>query len=599
MERRLVLFLILSSAIFLGWSYLYGRLNPPKPVQKPAVQAIQNEGASPALSSAPLAPSQTPAAVTPQAALPQAVQSPTQAEVKDIRITSDHWVAILSSQGGVIKEWTMTSFLDGKPIDPPKGVNLLSSQLSQSIGGALRFHIPSDPGLEKQLNQAVYEVGNIPGQDLYLQKAETKEVSFTYSGSGIEAVKTLIFTGAGVAKSTGFDFDIRASVKRNGAPVDAYLVIGPNFGDQAAKEVSAYKHAPQLTYAIGTSVSREAASNLKGAAATPTSGPVDWAAVDDNYFAIALVPPRPSPAAQLLNDNYVSIAVQLVQGEINHVYAGPKDLNLLTQASQYFSISRNSSQLEDIVSYGWLNFLRVVIKPIAQFMLYGLREINKITHNFGWSIVLLTVFLNLFFFPLRWKSSVSMKRAAAMQPKMKDIQERMKKIDKNDPRMMDLQKEQIALMKEGNPLMGCLPLLLQMPFFMAVFAILTVSIEVRHAPFFGWLQDLSSPDPFWILPIIMCLTMVLQQALTPTTADPVQKKMGYVMPIIFAWFLKAAPAGLVLYWMVSNIVGVVQQFIINRMNPTKPPATPATQDSSKTDDKKSAKGKKTKEALAN
>ncbi|MBK7600892.1 MAG: YidC/Oxa1 family insertase periplasmic-domain containing protein [Acidobacteria bacterium] len=508
-------------------------------------------------------------------------------------------MAILSSQGGVIKEWTMTSFLDGKPIDPPKGVNLLSSQLSESIGGALRFHIPSDPVLEKQLNQAVYEVGNIPDQDLYLQKAETKEVSFTYSGSGIEAVKTLIFTGAGVAKSTGFDFDIRATVKRNGAPVDAYLVIGPNFGDQAAKEVSAYKHAPQLTYAIGTSVSREAASKLNGAAATPTSGPVDWAAVDDNYFAIALVPPRPAPAAQLLNDNYVSIAVQLAQGEINHVYAGPKDLNLLTQASQYFSISRNSSQLEDIVSYGWLNFLRVVIKPIAQFMLWGLREINKITHNFGWSIVLLTVFLNLFFFPLRWKSSVSMKRAAAMQPKMKDIQERMKKIDKNDPRMMDLQKEQIALMKEGNPLMGCLPLLLQMPFFMAVFAILTVSIEVRHAPFFGWLQDLSSPDPFWILPIIMCLTMVLQQALTPTTADPVQKKMGYVMPIIFAWFLKAAPAGLVLYWMVSNIVGVVQQFIINRMNPTKPPGTPATEDSSKTGDKKPAKGKKTKEALAN
>ncbi|MBK9705675.1 MAG: membrane protein insertase YidC [Acidobacteria bacterium] len=597
MERRLVLFLILSSAIFLGWSYLYGRLNPAKPVQKPAVQAIQNEGASPALSSAPLAPSQTPAAVTPQAAaLPQAPQSPTQAEVRDIRIVSDHWVAVLSSQGGVIKEWTMTSFLDGKPIDPPKGVNLLSSQLSQSIGGALRFHIPSDPGLEKQLNQAVYEVGNIPDQELYLQKAETKEVSFTYSGSGIEAVKTLIFTGAGVAKSTGFDFDIRATVKRNGAPVDAYLVIGPNFGDQAAKEVSAYKHAPQLTFAIGTSVSREAASNLNGAAVTPTSGPVDWAAVDDNYFAIALVPPRPAPAAQLLNDNYVSIAVQLAQGEINHVYAGPKDLNLLTQASQYFSISRNSSQLEDIVSYGWLNFLRVVIKPIAQFMLWGLREINKITHNFGWSIVLLTVFLNLFFFPLRWKSSVSMKRAAAMQPKMKDIQERMKKIDKNDPRMMDLQKEQIALMKEGNPLMGCLPLLLQMPFFMAVFAILTVSIEVRHAPFFGWLQDLSSPDPFWVLPIIMCLTMVLQQALTPTTADPIQKKMGYVMPIIFAWFLKAAPAGLVLYWMVSNIVGVVQQFIINRMNPTKPPAT---QDSSKTDDKKPAKGKKTKEALAN
>jgi YidC/Oxa1 family membrane protein insertase len=207
-------------------------------------------------------------------------------------------------------------------------------------------------------------------------------------------------------------------------------------------------------------------------------------------------------------------------------------------------------------------------------MLLSMREINKFTQNFGWSIVILTVILNMFFFPLRWKSSVSMKRAAAMQPKMKDLQDRMKKLEKNDPRMLELQKEQIALMKEGNPLMGCLPLLLQMPFFMAVFAILTVSIEVRNAPFFGWLQDLSTPDPYWVLPIMMCVTMIAQQALTPTTVDPVQKKVGYIMPLIFTWFLKGAPAGLVLYWMVSNLVGVAQQFVINRLNPAPVAATP-------------------------
>ncbi|HEU0185996.1 MAG TPA: membrane protein insertase YidC, partial [Blastocatellia bacterium] len=230
-------------------------------------------------------------------------------------------------------------------------------------------------------------------------------------------------------------------------------------------------------------------------------------------------------------------------------------------------------------------------------------------NNFGWSIVILTVALNMLFFPLRWRSSVIMKRAAALAPRMKDVQERMKKLDKNDPRMLELQKEQIALMKEGNPLMGCLPLLLQMPFFIAVFAILTVSIEVRNAPFFGWIHDLSSMDPYYILPIIMCVTMVAQTALTPTTADPIQKKVQYLMPLILTVaFFRSAPAGLVLYWMVSNLVGVGQQYIINRLNPTNPPAaaadTPGSDGSGPTPPKgkpgpKSQKGRKTKEALAN
>ena len=192
-----------------------------------------------------------------------------------------------------------------------------------------------------------------------------------------------------------------------------------------------------------------------------------------------------------------------------------------------------------------------------------------------------------------------MKRAALMQPKMKELQEKMKKLDKNDPRMLDLQKEQIALMKEGNPLMGCLPLLLQMPFFMAVFTVLTVSIEVRNAPFFGWVKDLSTADPSHILPIVMCVTMIAQTALTPSpaNADPIQKKIQYIMPPFFTYFFFwSAPAGLVLYWMVSNLVGVVQQFVINKLSPP-----PAPESSSKNDQSPQppAKGKKARQALAN
>jgi YidC/Oxa1 family membrane protein insertase len=597
MEKRLILFLVLSAAIFIGWSRFFApQPETPRPGDK---AALTTPSPSASVAVTPESPKQPSPALSTQPA--------TQVEPRQIKVKTDYWVATLSNKGGVVTEWTMTRFPDGKAIDPPKGVNLISNELSQKIGAPFRFSIPSDTSLENELNSAFYNVENLPDQEVAIKNGEKREIKFSYANNGVEATKTIIFKGKGENNSSGFDFDFVGSVRRNGSPVQGtYVVIGPNFGDQSVKEISAYKHAPQLTYAeTDGGVQRKTADNLKGGA-HPTSLPVTWAAVDDNYFAMAFVPPQAAPAVGLLNDKYVSVAVSLIDGAVNHVYAGPKDLSLLSQVSGEFGIS-NKTPLEDIVNYGILNFVRVMIKPIAQFMLKALRAINQVTHNFGWSIVILTVALNMLFFPLRWRSSVIMKRAAAMAPRMKDVQERMKKLDKNDPRMLDLQKEQIALMKEGNPLMGCLPLLLQMPFFIAVFAILTVSIEVRNAPFFGWIHDLSSMDPYYILPIVMCVTMIAQTALTPSTADPIQKKVQYLMPLILTIaFFRTAPAGLVLYWMVGTLVGVAQQYIINRLTPTPPPATAA--DTSGSDGPgpkspkgrpKSPKGRKTKEALAN
>ncbi len=597
MEKRLILFLILSAGIFLGWSHFFA----PQP-ETPSLneKATLSTTPSPAPTAAP--------AETPKPLVTGTLPT-TQAQLRQFKVKTGYWVASLSNKGGVVTDWTMTKFPDGKAIDAPKGVNLVSSELSEKIGAPFRFYIPSDQSLENELNSAVYEIKDSPDQDLTINDGESKDIIFSYVNNGVEATKKIVFKGKGYANSSGFDFDFVGSVRRNGIPVPAYVVIGPNFGDQNVKEVSTYKHAPQLTYATTDgSVKRDTADSLKGAAPRPTSAPVTWAAVDDNYFAMAIVPQEPVPAIGLLNDKYVSIAVMLRDGAENHVYAGPKDIALLSQVSSEFGIN-NKNPLEDIVSYGIFDYVRGMIKPIAQFMLKALRAINQFTHNFGWSIVILTVGLNMLFFPLRWRSSVVMKRAAAMQPRMKDIQERMKKLEKNDPRMLDLQKEQIALMKEGNPLMGCLPLLLQMPFFMAVFAILTVSIEVRNAPFIGWIHDLSSKDPFYILPIVMCVTMIAQTALTPTTADPIQKRLQYIMPVILTViFFISAPAGLVLYWMVGNLVGVGQQYVINRLNPTKSPAAAAdSSDSGRPGPKppkgkpgpKSPKGRKTKEAIAN
>lgn len=608
-NSRFILFLVLSALIFLGWSYANDKLFPqqkPKPGNAPSSANSQS-------TQAPV-PVSSPVAVA--AASGQSPNAPLVAtlpitEARDIKVVSDLWQAVFSNTGAVLNEWKMVKLADGKLLDADKGgVTLVSAQHSQEFGGSFRFFIPSDKQLETDLNAARFSIDGGVSSDLTIASGETKELGFRYDNNGISARKKIIFKGFSPAGESGYNFDFQAEVTRNGQPVEAYVVIGPNFGDQSVTEVSTYKHAPQISYAVGTRISREQGTDIKNAGPKPI-GDVAWAAVDDNYFAMALVPPQSVPAVGLnvqrlekhngkdVERNYVSVALRVQPGQVNHIYAGPKAIDTLEQVSLKFGLGNKSAGLDDIVSYGLLDFVRWMVKPIARFMLWALRQINLFTHNWGWSIVALTVLLNMFFFPLRWRSSVMMKRAAAMQPRMKELQDEMRRLDKNDPRVMELQRKQLELMKEGNPLMGCLPLLLQMPFFMAVFAILTVSIEVRHAPFFGWLKDLSAPDPYWLLPIIMCVTMIAQTALTPTTADPVQKKVSYIMPVILTYFFfVSAPAGLVLYWMVGNLVGVGQQFIINKVTGSTPPSgsTPAVNAP-----KSSAQTgkKKNKEALAN
>ena len=299
MEKRLILFLILSAVIFIGWSHFFAP-QPETPQQGAGNAALTTPSPSPSVAITPESPKQL--------APPLSAQPATQAEPRQIKVKTDYWVATLSNKGGVVTEWTMTRFPEGKAIDPPKGVNLISNDLSQKIGAPFRFYIPSDPSLESELNSAFYNVENLPDQEVAVTNGEQKEIKFSYANNGVEATKAIIFKGQG-QNNSGFDFDFVGSVRRNGNPVQAYVVIGPNFGDQNVKEVSSYKHAPQLTYAeTDGDVERQTADSLKGGA-HPTSLPVTWAAVNDNYFAMAFVPPQAAPAVGLLNDKYVSIAV--------------------------------------------------------------------------------------------------------------------------------------------------------------------------------------------------------------------------------------------------------------------------------------------------
>lgn len=590
-KQRLTLFIILAALILFGSQFVLQKLYPsPK---KSAGEQTEQVSQSPGPTPSPVAPVQSQPS-SPQQNLPQA-------DLREITLRTPYWNGKLSNQGVVITEWTMTHSPNGKPVDPPGGVNLISAQISQEIGAPLRLFIPSDRNLEKELNSSRFSLMEDPGQSIELKSDEKKTIAFTYvNGSGVSATKTLIFNGS------SFDFDLKVDVKRNGQPIDASVVIGPSFGDQSLKEYGYYKPAPQATYSASGSVERHAGSDIT------TTDPlaiketnVLWGAIDDNYFAMAIVPSSPAKTANLLNfkrkekignkeieHDYISIAIPVVNDQFNHLYAGPKDLDTLAEVNKRFGLANQDKNLEYLISYGW-NIVAWLVKPIAAFMRSAFVHLYGWTGNYGWAIILLTVALNMCFFPLRWRSSVSMKKAAALQPKMKELQEKLKKLDKNDPRTMELQKEQVALMREGNPLMGCLPLMLQMPFFWAVFIVLSSAIEFRNAKFFGWIKDLSSPDPWFVLPVIFVISMIVQTALTPSTADPIQKRMQYFMPLMMGYFFIYAPAGLVLYWMVGNLVGIAQQFVINKITPTPP---------TQTDEKNSSlatKGKKSKEILAN
>lgn len=301
-----------------------------------------------------------------------------------------------------------------------------------------------------------------------------------------------------------------------------------------------------------------------------------WAGVTDHYFAMLAVPKENSAVSEMTLTNvqvkqdgapldYPSAAVPVGSGL--HVFVGPKDLDLLAAVGTDLG-----ANLGALIDYGLFS---VAVRPLIPALAWALKSLWKLTGNFGWAIVMVTVTINLVLSPLRFYSSKKMKKAAKHQPRMKELQERMKKLKENPKKyereLQALQQEQMALMKEANPLGGCLPMILQLPIFWAVYLYLGSSLDVRHAPWILWLQDLSRPDPYKILPIVMCVTMIASTKLTPqpASADPSMKMqrvmMTWLMPIMLTWlFFLSAPSGLVLYWMVSNVVGVLIQLFINR-----------------------------------
>ena len=396
-------------------------------------------------------------------------------------------------------------------------------------------------------------------------------------------------TGLEVVKSLAFDpqsytTDIEVKVNRRGQAVpDVRMLIGPSTGDQGVPLYTFYSVAPQgVAVAKGDSVriyatdvhkEKSAQDPVKG---YTREGPVDWAAVGDTYFAMALVLPRPAEKVEFLTEEYqhtsgdtkeqrfliAGLVPVPTDGSAMSLYVGPKDHFALDDTSRTLSqVAGREVDLEQLIDYGWLGFTR----PIAVQLLKAIKFLNDVTGNYGVAIILFTIIIYMLFFPLKWRSTKSMKKAQKHAPRMKEIQQKIKELKPNDPRLKELQMEQLRLMKEANPLGGCLPLLIQMPFLIALYSAITISIDFRQASFL-WMPDLSASDPIRLLPILMAGSMVILQFITPApSADPLQRKMmAVVLPVMMLYMLWSAPRD---FWLLARRQHrrFGQQFVINRM----------------------------------
>ena len=580
-QKRLLLALLVSTAILLGWNYLF----PIKPTQP------QPEKPSSAASPQPTGTLQpTPSAAAPPRLAPTAT-APPGAPHRTIVIKTPLYEGTLDSRGAVIISWILVKNKENnKQLSSVAGtrLELISREgLERQPREAPLQLVTGDPAVDEVLANSNYVIRGLDSSssegEINLAPNEKKQLilSLHEERTGIDVVKTLALDG----NSYSFDFDV--NLKRAGQVVpQVRLKIGPSIGDQGIKNYTFYSVAPEAVASVADKIERHASSSINENKGNPDhlvlGGPVDWAGVGDTYFAMVAIPSKRAEGLEYrtivynpsLNGKtekrYLTTALVPIGGDGSRtiLYVGPKDHYLLNKASADLGAQVGRKlDLEGLINYGWLGSIS---RPIAEPILWSIKKLHELTNSYGVAIILFTIIIYSAFFPLKWRSSKAMKKAQKLAPRMKELQEKIKGMKQSDPRLKELQMEQLRLMKEGNPLGGCLPLLIQMPFLFALYRAITISLDFRQATFL-WLPDLSAGDHLHILEVLMAGTMIVLQLITPApSTDPLQRKlMAIGMPLFMLYVLWGAPSGLLVYWLVGNIVGFSQQFLINRWTQSK------------------------------
>ncbi len=570
MESRPLLAILLSLVILMGFQYymsMNAPENPPEqqteatnvPGTEPSDTAGSGQkageagpGSAPAQSAAPPVP-----AVQPQAGISGAetVKIPSEAmgvAGRDITVETDLFRAVFTEQGGAVKQFKLKKYR-------------ITLQPDSDLVDLVTATPPDLP--------LVMQVGSAPPVDLKKVLFKADRESLDMSGPMLEG--KLVFTADlanGVKLKKVFTF------KRDSYLIDMEIVVvgSPSMVSSVSLFNRPFGETSRYIFSGPSYVAQGKLEEIKlddPGEVNAYSGPIDWVGYGDNYFCTTIIPAIASGPYDLQVRKLDEAGLTHIQltnlkphphqtGEGLEIfkaglYFGPKEIQRL---------KANGHNLVKAINFGWFD---VIAKPV----LYLLQFFYKYTHNYGWSIIIVTILIKLAFFPLAQKGAKSMKTMQKLQPKLKKLKEKYG----DDKVKMQQEMMQLYRTYKVNPMSGCLPMVLQIPVFFALYKVLLQAIELRHAPFMLWINDLSAPDRLMIpgvdipylggipvLTLLMGASMYFQQKLSPSSLDPTQAKMMQFLPVVFTFMFINFPSGLVLYWLLNNIFSIAQQVYVNK-----------------------------------
>lgn len=578
-NRRLFIAALLSLAVLLGWQALFPPPERPgSDAPAPSAAAAPGSGVLPAEESGATAPAAG-VVPAPAAALPAEPRTgPTIAEPidpiaaeseREVVVETETLTAVFTNRGAELRSLRLKSDLEGLA----EGIELVQGR----DDGPFPFAFATAGGGSSPLAAQLFAAEESAGPD------GERRLVFRYRGAEGEAEKRFRFRADGL---------IAVEAEARGLADGWSLVLGPGLRQLPRERLESRFERRAGAWSAGGELGTLAPADAAAAKEIPGTG-LAWVGLEDSYFLVAAMPASPLRAAVF---DPVLLGPGSAEGRWRAVPAPPKPtgeqeewprdlrLRLLPEGNSLALVSYWGAKeynrlvdlpygLEKSVRWGMFGFL-------ARPLLWGLHWLHdSVVANWGWAIVLMTIVLKIMLLPLTLTAYSSMQKMQRLNPKIQAIRERYrpKLRDKqgkmNAEAQRQMNEEVMALYKaEGvNPAGGCLPILLQIPVFFAFYSLLSASVELWHAPWIGWIRDLSAKDPYYVLPILMGVTQVIQQKMTPAAADPIQRRMFQLFPVIFTVFSLGFPSGLVLYWLVNNILTIIQQAI---QNAVRPPVVP-------------------------
>lgn len=548
-QTRSIVFIVLVIAVTFIWMHYF---QPPVPPQKPATSAVQT---SPAQGTSSKTAAEKTAPTAPAHPL---ITKPVEAKGEtNLAVDSSIYHVELSNRGGVVHSWKLKKYLDEET--PPHPLDLVNPDAAKELGWPFSLVLADKP-LEAEANSALYEM--TPSTESISAPAE---VTFHWSDSHLDVTKKLSFT-------QDYQLSVEVAVTLDGKPLPATVAWRGGFGDRAAYRESQYvTPIYKQNGKLNTLAFKKLGEPGNQIEPLEQAGPMEYAGIEDQFFAAVFIPDgtdmalwnwqqwhHSSANGQAVSEPEAEMAVAAMNpGPLKlKAYVGPKDL---------VTLGKVHPSLEELVQFGWFG-------AIAKPLLFVLEWMHKYIPNYGWVIVAFTLLLTMLLLPIRIWTFHSARKMQMVAPEVKSIQDKYKKYSMSDPRKRKMNEEVMAVyQREGiNPLGSCLPMVVQIPVIWAFYRMLEGAIALRHAPWIWWIHDLSAKDPYYVLPILMVIASYFMTKMTPTptaSADPAQQKMMALMPVFMGFIFLNLSSGLNLYYFTSNLIGVVQQWYLNRSQP--------------------------------